>query len=78
MDFRRKANRWVTKTKGKPSQPERSGGLFLNMAPRKVASRGGAAKSCPASSSLPTFFEGGVVTSKREDEGFESAPDGLP
>ena len=49
MDFRRKANRWVTKTQGKPSQPERSGGLFLNMAPRKVAGRGGAAKSRSAS-----------------------------
>jgi len=49
MDFRRKANPWATETKGKPSQPKQSGGLILDMAHRKVAGRGGAAKSRSAS-----------------------------
>jgi len=39
MDFRRKANPWAREIKGTPSQPERSGGLILEMAHRKVAGR---------------------------------------
>gem|GEM_PF-1941451 len=49
LDFRRKANPWAREIKGTPSQPERSGGLILDMAHRKVAGRGGAAKSRSAS-----------------------------
>lgn len=31
-----------------------------------------------AISSLPTFFESGVIATEGEDQGFEAAPDGLP
>jgi len=40
MDFRRKANPRARVIQQKPSQPERSGELILDMAHRKVAGRG--------------------------------------
>jgi len=41
MDFRRKANPRAREINQKLSQPKRSGGLFLKMAHRTVAGRGG-------------------------------------
>jgi len=56
MDFRRKANPWAREIQEKPSQPERSGGLILDMAHRKVAGRGEAAKSRSASGTYVGSF----------------------